>query len=118
MSASGYYQTGTPLSRIGWWNGYAGPEIFITPRGSEGRAPDTYEVDLQADYGLRLGPVIVHVLASLFNVLNRQQITQVDQVWAFDQGDNDLPSPTNEQYGLGNQWQQPRTLRLGLRVSF
>jgi hypothetical protein len=118
FSASGYYQTGTPLSRIGWWNGYAGPEIFITPRGSEGRSPDTYEMDLQADYGLRLGPVTVHVLASLFNVLNRQEITQVDQVWALDQADNELPEPTNETYGQGNQWQQPRTLRLGLRVSF
>ncbi len=118
MSASGYYQSGTPLSRIGWWNGYAGPEIFITPRGSEGRTPDTYEFDLQADYGLRLGPVTVHFLASLFNVLNRQQTTQVDQVWAFDQADNESPTPTNEQYGQGTQWQQPRTLRFGLRVSF
>jgi hypothetical protein len=118
FSASGYYQTGLPLSRIGWWNGYAGPEIFITPRGSEGRSPDTYEMDLQADYGLRLGCVTVHFLASLFNVLDRQQVTQVDQVWALDQADNELPEPTNETYGQGNQWQQPRTLRLGVRVSF
>ncbi len=74
LGSAAIYQTGTPLSRIGWWNGYAGPEIFITPRGSEGRSPDTYEVDLQADYGLRLGPVTVHLLASLFNVLDRQQV--------------------------------------------
>ena len=52
---------------IGWWDAYIGPEIFITQRGSEGRSPDTYEIDLQADYGLRLGPVTVHFLASLFN---------------------------------------------------
>jgi len=118
MSASGYYQSGLPLSRIGWWDAYIGPELFITPRGSEGRSPDTYEMDLQADYGLRLGPVTVHVLASLFNVLNRQQVTQVDQVWALQEADNELPAPTNDTYGQGNQWQQPRTLRLGLRVSF
>jgi len=62
--------------------------------------------------------VTVHFLASLFNVLDRQEVTQVDQVWALDQGDNELPEPTNETYGQGNQWQQPRTLRLGLRVSF
>ncbi|MET0618862.1 MAG: TonB-dependent receptor, partial [Thermoanaerobaculia bacterium] len=118
MSASAYYQSGLPLSRIGWWDAYIGPELFITPRGSEGRSPDTYEMDLQADYGLRLGPVTVHVLASLFNVLNRQQVTQVDQVWALQEADNELPFPTNDTYGQGNQWQQPRTLRLGLRVSF
>ena len=117
-SLAGFYQSGTPLSRIGWWNGYAGPEIFITPRGSEGRSPDTYEIDMHFDYGLRLGPVTVHVLADVFNMLNRQEVLLVDQVWAFDQGDNELPEPTNAHYGLGNTFQQPRTLRVGLRVSF
>ena len=117
-SASGFYQTGTPLSRVGWWNGYAGPELFINQRGSDGRAPDTYEVDLQADYGLQLGPVTVHVLASLFNTLDRQQVLEVDQIWAFDQADNGQSQPTNAHYGQGNTFQQPRTLRLGIRVSF
>ena len=117
-SLAGFYQSGTPLSRIGWWNGYAGPEIFITPRGSEGRSPDTYEIDMHFDYGLRLGPVTVHFLADVFNLINRQEVLLVDQVWAFDQADNDLPEPTNAHYGLGNTFQQPRTLRVGLRVSF
>ena len=118
MALTGYYQTGLPLSRIGWWDPYVGPEIFINQRGSDGRSPDTYEMDLQADYGLQLGPVTVHVLASLFNMLNRQQTTQVDQVWANAQANNDLPDPTNSTYGQGTTFQQPRTLRLGLRVSF
>jgi hypothetical protein len=60
----------------------------------------------------------VHFLADLFNLLNRQQITSIDQVWALDQADNESPTPTNTHYGLPNTWQQPRTLRLGLRVSF
>jgi hypothetical protein len=118
LALSAYYQSGTPLSRIGWWDGYAGPELFITPRGSEGRSPSLYEIDLQGDYALQLGPVTVHILASLFNALNRQQVTQVDQVWAFVQADNTSPTPTNAHYGQGNQFQQPRTLRLGARVSF
>jgi hypothetical protein len=42
----------------------------------------------------------------------------VDQTWALDQGDNSSPVPTNTHYSLANTWQQPRTLRLGLRVSF
>ena len=118
FSASGYYETGTPLSRIGWWNNYAGPELFITTRGTEGRTPDTYEVDLHADYALVIHPVTIHILADLFNTLNRQQITSVDQVYSLDQADNDSPFPTNEHYKQPNTWQQPRTLRLGLRVSF
>ena len=48
-------------------------------------------MDLQADYGLRLGPVTVHFLASLFNVLNKQQVTQVDQVWSLQQAQQCAP---------------------------
>jgi Carboxypeptidase regulatory-like domain/TonB-dependent Receptor Plug Domain len=118
LSVSGFYQSGTPLSRIGWWDNYGGPELFITPRGSEGRSPATYEVDAHLDYGLPIGPVTVHVLADLFNALNRQEATDIDQVWAFSQSDNASPTPTNAHYGLPNSFQQPRTLRLGLRVSF
>ena len=81
------------MSRIGWWDPYVGPEIFINQRGSDGRSPNTYEMDLQGDYGLQLGQVTIHILASLFNVLNKQQVTQVDQVWANAQANNDLPYP-------------------------
>jgi hypothetical protein len=118
LAATGYYQTGLPISRIGWWNNYAGPEIFINERGSAGRTPSTYEFDAHLDYGLAIGPVTIHVLADLFNLLNRQQITTVDQTWALDQADNGSPVPTNTHYSLANTWQQPLTLRLGLRVSF
>ncbi|HEX4439595.1 MAG TPA: TonB-dependent receptor [Thermoanaerobaculia bacterium] len=117
-SLSGFFQTGTPISRIGWWNNYAGPEIFITRRGSEGRTPDTYEIDAHLDYGLFIRPVTIHFLVDVFNLLNRQQIETVDQVWATDQADNNNPEPTNSHYGLANTWQQPRTLRVGLRLSF
>jgi hypothetical protein len=118
MSLSGYWENGTPLSRLGWWDAYSQAELFLSTRGTNGHTPDLYEMDLQADYGLQLGPVTVHILASLFNVLNRQQTQQVDQRWSLIQDNNDLPEPTNTSYLQGTQWQQPRTLRLGLRVSF
>jgi hypothetical protein len=118
MSVSGFWENGTPLSRLGWWDAYSQAELFLSTRGTNGHTPDLYEMDLQADYGLQLGPVTVHILASLFNVLNRQQTQQVDQRWSLLQDNNDLPEPTNTSYLQGTQWQQPRTLRLGVRVSF
>jgi hypothetical protein len=131
-SLSGYWENGTPLSRLGWWNEYSQAELFLSPRGSNGHTPDLYEMDLQADYGLRLGPVTVHFLASLFNVLNKQQTIQVDQRYNLVQfseenpnyicgsqpGNPDEQVKCNDTYLQGTQWQQPRTLRLGLRVSF
>ncbi len=118
LSAAGFYQSGTPISRIGWWNNYTGPEIFINTRGSEGRTPNTYDFDAHLDYALTIAPVTIHLLADVFNVLNRQEVLTVDQVWALDQADNSSPVPTNGHFNKANTWQQPRTLRLGLRVSF
>jgi hypothetical protein len=117
-SVSGYYMSGTPLSKIGWWDGYGAEELFLSPRGSEGRSPNIYEIDAHLDYGLGIGPVTIHVLADVFNLLNRQQALEIDQIWAFQQSDNESPVPTNTHYGQPNTFQQPRTLRLGLRVSF
>jgi hypothetical protein len=58
------------------------------------------------------------VLADVFNFLNRQTALTVDQVWTLDELDNNSPVPTNAHFGKANTWQQPRTLRLGARVSF
>ncbi len=58
------------------------------------------------------------MLADVFNVLNRQKTTSVDQVYSLDQADNNSPTPTNDHYKKPITWQQPRTLRLGIRVSF
>jgi hypothetical protein len=117
-SLSGYYQTGSPISKIGWWNNYAGPELFLETRGEEGRTPNTYEFDAHLDYALTIQWVTIHVLADVFNLLNRQAITSVDQVYSLDQNLNDSPTPSNSHYLQPNTWQSPRTLRLGLRVSF
>jgi hypothetical protein len=117
-SLSGYYLSGAPLSRIGWWDGYGGPELFLSPRGSEGRSPSLYEIDAHLDYGLSIGPVVVHILADAFNLINAQRATDIDQIWAFTQADNASPTPTNAHYGQPNTYQQARTLRLGVRVSF
>ena len=78
-----------------------------------GRTPNVYEFDAHFDYGLTIQWVTIHVLADVFNVLNRQKTSTVDQVYALDQGDNGSPFPTNTHYLKPNTWQQPRTLRLG-----
>ena len=68
------------------------------------------------DY-MRWTPPLIDGQSALFNALNRQEALDIDQVWAFSQSDNTSPTPTNAHYGLPNSFQQPRTLRLGLRVS-
>ncbi len=118
LAVTGYYASGTPLSQVGWYDNYGGPELFLAPRGTIGRSPAVYEMNAQLDYALMFNPVTIHILADLFNILNKQQTTQVDQVYAFSQADNSLPEATNAQYLSPTAFQQARTLRLGVRVSF
>jgi len=117
LALSGFYISGTPLSRIGWWNAYGGPELFLTQRGTEGHSPSLTNVDAHVDYTFHFEPVTIHLLGDVFNVMNRQSATVIDQVWAFDQAQNALPYPTNSHYLKPNAFQRPRTLRVGLRVS-
>ncbi|HKC23571.1 MAG TPA: TonB-dependent receptor [Thermoanaerobaculia bacterium] len=112
------YRSGAPRTRFGWWDTYGRPELFLTTRGAEGRTPALYEADIHVGYALPVGPVTVNVLLDLFNVLNRQEAITVDNRWDFNQADNVLPTPSNSRYGKGRTFQDPRTLRLGLRVSF
>jgi hypothetical protein len=118
LALTGFYASGTPLSRIGWWDLYLGPELFLTPRGTEGRTPGVYEMNAQLDYQLTVNPVTIHILVDGFNLLNKQKATTYDQVYAFSEADNVLPTASNAQYLQPNAFQGARSLRLGLRVSF
>ena len=41
LAVTGYYASGTPLSQVGWYDNYGGPELFLAPRGTIGRSPAT-----------------------------------------------------------------------------
>lgn len=115
---SGYYRTGTPLTRYGFSDGYNRYEFFLTKRGAEGRAPDIYEADLHLGYPLPVGPVTVHFLLDIFNVLNAQRPILVDQRWGFQEADNSSPTPVNPGYGEAILRTPPTTARIGVRLSF
>jgi outer membrane receptor protein involved in Fe transport len=117
IGVSGYYRTGTPLTRYGFYDGYGRYELFLTKRGAEGRAPDIYEADVHFGYPLEAGPVTINFLADVFNVLNAQRPILVDQRWGFQESDNSSPTPVNAGYGQPLLRTQPTTFRLGVRVS-
>lgn len=117
-SISGTYRSGAPRTRYGWFDTYGRPELFLTTRGAEGRTPSIYEADIHLGYPIPAGPVTINVLVDVFNIFNRQESITVDNRWDFNQADNDRPTPTNLRYGQGLTFQEPRTLRIGLRASF
>ncbi len=118
VGLSAFWETGTPISRYGYSDAYGRYEFFLTPRGSEGRTPDVYEADLHLGYPLTAGPTTINVLFDVFNLLNAQQPLLLDERWGFQQADNSSPTPVNPDYKKPVLRTPPRSLRLGLRVSF
>lgn len=117
-SLSFTYRSGAPRSRFGWFDNYGRPELYLTTRGEEGRTDSLSEADLHLGYPIKAGPVEINILLDVFSLLNQQEAITVDNRYAFNQSDNENATPSNSRYGKGVTFQDPRTLRLGLRVSF
>jgi hypothetical protein len=74
-----YYTSGVPLTAMGYSFLYQNHEYYLSPRGSLGRGPAAYEADIHVGYPVRFGGVETNLLLDVFNVLDRQAATNVDQ---------------------------------------
>jgi hypothetical protein len=116
VGTSALVASGTPLSEYGTpAEGYG--VTFIVPRGTAGRTPPTWNLDLRFAYDLpvRFGSrVRSRMQLDVFNVANRRQPLTYDQTHyvAPDQ------SAVNPNYGTVTQYQAPRSARLGMVVTF
>jgi outer membrane receptor protein involved in Fe transport len=131
------YLSGTPISKRGSFRTRprsSRDQRYITPRGSEGRTPDLFTLDLHFGYTLRIGKALsVSLFGDLFNVTDSQRAVAVDEIWTFAQADrtedpNECGGPGtgegtacpdgNPYWGAPLAFQDPRTLRLGIRLSW
>ena len=120
---SAFYFSGTPINRMGA-SDYVSPfpysnrfELFLAPRGADGRTPDTYRLDLNLVYAKQLSHAVkLRAMLDVTNLLDTQAATQVDQRYNFAVGGGVLVP--NGTYKQPWQWQAPRSVRLGLRFSF
>lgn len=114
LGANLVYQSGTPISRLGYHSGYGRYELFLLPRGTEGRTPDTTRLDVNLAYALKLtNKQHLRFVLEVTNLLDSQTTTVVDQRYDFSQG-----GPANPNYKGGFYFQAPRSVRLGVRYSF
>ena len=89
--------------------------MFIDPRGTEGRTPDTTRLDVNLAYNLKLvGTHKLRLMLDITNLLDSQTATIIDQRYNFKQGD----PQTNTNYLKGFAFQAPRSVRLGVRYTF
>lgn len=118
LGAAAYWRSGTPVTRYGYSDAYGRYEFFLKNRGSEGRTPSNYDVDVHLGYPLQAGPVEVNLLLDVFNLLNTQRPVLLDQRWGFQESDNASPTPVNPSYGEAVLRTPPTSARFGVRLTF
>jgi hypothetical protein len=107
---------------------------LITGRGSEGRTPDIYTIDLHLAYSIPIGKVLsLSLFGDVFNVTNAQRAVTVDEVWTRAAAEvtmdpNECGGPGtgpgtdcplgNPNWGRPLTFQEPRTVRLGARLTW
>jgi hypothetical protein len=78
VGVQAYVRSGVPTSRTGYYNSFYTSELFLDTRGSDGRLPTDYETNLSLSYNFAFGPVTVTPQLYIFNILNRQTVTGID----------------------------------------
>jgi hypothetical protein len=86
FGGSFHVYSGTPLTAYGYSFAYQNSEYYLTPRGSLGTGPKDYEADIHVGYPVKIGASgKADILLDIFNVLNRQGITLLDQRYNLQQ---------------------------------
>lgn len=116
------YQTGRPKNAFGInpndpYAALYGAESFynqgtLVQRGSLGRTPSTWNVDVGTKYVMEFGNSILTLRADVFNLFDADDAIQIDEVADEESG---VPAAT---FGVPRYFQSPRTIRLGLTYDF
>ena len=117
-----FWESGTPLSDYA--GNYGGGYNWVTnlvPRGSAGRLPSLWDLNLRFTYS----PLFWHdagarprFIVDLFHIASRRQITEQDELHYLDTDANGSPVDPNGTYGLPRRFQPPMSVRLGMEINF
>jgi hypothetical protein len=128
-------EQGKPINYLGAHPGYGAGEIFILPRGSGGRLPWLWQINVRLAATYRLGPpYIVKLSLDVFNLTNNRAAIAVDENYTLDivnpivngsirdlaslKNANGLPATVNPSFRNPTAYQLPLSVRMGARLSF
>jgi hypothetical protein len=81
-----HWYSGTPLNAYGYSFAYQNWEYYLVPRGSLGSGPSDWEADLHVAYPIKFGATRrLEAIADIFNLFDRQAITQFDERYNLQQ---------------------------------
>ena len=114
------WSSGTPLSEFGGVVG-GGYSRFIRQRGTLGRTPSIWDLNLRIAYKLPT-PLAFgldsRVIVDVYHVASSRDPVDFDQVHYFSVDDNGNQIDPNPNYGKATLFLPPMSLRLGLEVDF
>jgi hypothetical protein len=120
---SGFVRSGPPRNQLLFFSppppdGY-GAQLYGVRRGFFGRAATQYEINVAVGYQIRIGPVSITPRLFVFNLLNRQGETRIEDDFNpngdFDANGNDIQ---HVNFGKVLERQEPRLIRVAVRISF
>lgn len=115
----GRYLSGAPTARLTADSGLGRRTRFLDAADAGGRLPELWSVDFHAEYPLEIAGRTVELVGDVFNLTNRDAPVRVVEEWSFLPEDSALVDETvqtQSAFGTGLEHQQPRTVRLGVRV--
>jgi len=87
LGLSTHWYSGLPLTAYGYSFAYANWEYYLTPRGTLGTGPSDYEADIHIGYPIKFGAnSSLMLIGDVFNLFNRQAISQLDQRYNLPSG--------------------------------
>jgi hypothetical protein len=112
--------TGTPLSEMGAGT-RPNSRVFLTQRGTAGRMPSIWEVDLRFSYDVgalmaRRAPA--RLILDVFNLGNPRTAVAFDQMRYYSRDAEGNPTNYNPDYGEPTAFQLPASVRLGVEIGF
>jgi hypothetical protein len=115
------WMTGTPLSI--YEGASAGPPDlnFAVPRGSNGRTPDIWDLNLRFAYDL--GALIdtkmrPRIIMDVFHLFSQREPVTIDEIKNFDQDDEGNQIALNPTFGMATSYQPPTSVRVGFELNF
>jgi hypothetical protein len=113
------WQSGTPLNEFGPSEFSAFRRAFLVPRGSAGRTPAIWDLNVRLAYllgrGLRL-PVQGRIVLDLLHIGSPSKVVLTNQVrYVGPDPDTQIPNPN---FGAALAYQPPFTVRLGLELGY
>jgi hypothetical protein len=115
LSANFTLQSGHPISALGADDAYGLNEGFAKVRGTAGRTPTIWALDLGAQYTFKIWKSNLGLRADIFNVTNEQRTTAVDQTYNTVNTD---PTQNYPYFKKETAHQTARRIRLALRWTF